>query len=297
MNASAQTIISNRTYHAGATSMARVYRCVLLGLCLAIVSLPAAPADYTEVYYKSGDLRIQAYLYKPEGPGPFAAVIYNHGSRFGQERRSVPTEYIGRLLTDAGYVAFVPERRGYGKSDGPTDTFEKSYVVPRLQAETDDVLAALDYLRTLPFVDTKRIGIMGWSFGGIVTMFATGRSQAFAVAIDQAGGAQTWQGNASVRAALKQAAEQSTTPTLFMVAENDVTTQSITTLADIFKRRDMPYRLVVYPPFIPERGDLSHGPGHKIFSVQGVNLWKSDVIEFLDRHFKPAPRVARPPSG
>jgi len=284
--------------HAGANSVARIYPCALLGLCFAAVSLTAAPADYTEVYYRSGDLRIQAYLYKPEGKGPFPAVIYNHGSRKSQERRSVPTEHIGTLLTGAGYVAFVPERRGYGKSDGPEDTFEKSHVVPRLQSETDDVLAALDYLRTLPYVDPERIGIMGWSFGGIVTMFATGRSRAFAVAIDQAGGAQTWQGNATVRAALKQAAEQSTTPTLFMVAENDVTTQSITTLADIFKRRDMPYRLAVYPPFTPARGDVSHGPGHRIFSAQGMNLWKSDVLEFLDRYLKPAPRPAQsPPPG
>jgi hypothetical protein len=30
----------------------------------------------------------------------------------------------------------------------------------RVEAETDDVFAALDYLRTLPFADTKRIGIM-----------------------------------------------------------------------------------------------------------------------------------------
>ena len=61
-------------------------------------------------------------------------------------------------------------------------------VGPRLEEETDDVLAALDYLRTLPLVDTNRIGIMGWSFGGIVTMFAVSRSTAFAVAVDQAGG-------------------------------------------------------------------------------------------------------------
>ena len=75
--------------------------------------------------------------------------------------------------------------------DGPvwrSEPDSQAQLVPWLEEETDDVLAALDYLRTLPLVDTNRIGIMGWPFGGIVTMFAVSRSTAFAVAVDQAGG-------------------------------------------------------------------------------------------------------------
>jgi len=52
---------------------------------------------YVEVLYPSGGLRIQAYLYRPAGDGPFPAVIYNHGSRSGRERQSAPFEHIGRL--------------------------------------------------------------------------------------------------------------------------------------------------------------------------------------------------------
>ena len=48
---------------------------------------------------------------------------------------------------------------------------ESPQFVGRLQAEGDDVLSALEFIRTLPFVDQRRLGIMGWSFGGIVTMF------------------------------------------------------------------------------------------------------------------------------
>src|SRR5262245_17649882 len=97
----------------------------LLGIFLWLASAAAygqSPADsaYTEVFYPSGKLRIQAYLYKPNGDGPFPVVIYNHGSRPTRERHSVPFEYIGRLLARAGYVVLVPERRGYGGSDGPT---------------------------------------------------------------------------------------------------------------------------------------------------------------------------------
>jgi dienelactone hydrolase len=208
-----------RRWSAAATVM-------LAGVALSVGS-QSAPS-YTEVFYPSGGLRIQAYLYKPAGDGPLAAVIYNHGSRSGRERQSASFEHIGRLLTGAGYVALVSERRGYGRSDGitwPEDVGKhRGRTVARLDEETDDVLAAVDFVRTQAFVDAKRLGVMGWSFGGIVTMFAVSRSTAFAVAVDQAGGALTWNGNPDVRAALTAAAQKSTTPTLLQVAENDRTT-------------------------------------------------------------------------
>jgi len=46
---------------------------------------PQAQA-YETVLYSSGKLKIEAYVYKPEGAGPFPVVIYNHGSRAGHER-------------------------------------------------------------------------------------------------------------------------------------------------------------------------------------------------------------------
>jgi dipeptidyl aminopeptidase/acylaminoacyl peptidase len=184
-------------------------------------SQPAADSSkYQDVFYASGNLRIQAYLYKPEGDGPFPAVIYNHGTRDGRERASFPFPHVGKMLTRAGYAVLVPERRGYGKSDGGIWWQEvgsdQSRVIPRLQAETDDVLAGIDYLRTLPYVDAKRLAVMGWSFGALVA-----------------------------------AAEKSATPTLFMVAKNDRTTLSVTTLAEIFRKRNVAHKLAIYDPFTP----------------------------------------------
>jgi dienelactone hydrolase len=272
----------------------RIVIAVIL-LCAAALAQAQTPtredAGYTEVFYPSGGLRIQAYLYKPEGKngsaGPFAAVIYNHGTRDGRERESVPFAYVGTALARAGYVVLVTERRGYGKSDGrewwrdaPSGQAD---VVMRLQAETDDALAAVDYLRTLPYVDAKRLGVMGWSFGGIVTMLATSRSSAFAVAVDQAGGALSWDHNTYLRAALVEAAQKTSTPTLLLVAQNDATTASITTLAQILDKRGIAQRTVIYPPFTPVRGRFA-APGHAVFSSQGVAVWEKDVVEFLGRY-------------
>ena len=122
------------------------------------------------------------------------------------------------------------------------------------------------------------IAVMGWSFGGVVSMLAAARSTAFLAVVDQAGGALTWDGNSHMRSALIMAAEKSTTPTLFMVARNDRTTASVTTLADIFKKRLVPHKLVIYEPFVPSQvGRVA--PGHVLFSSQASTA-------------PPAPRLA-----
>jgi dienelactone hydrolase len=279
-----------------ALSMMRVSTTLLLGVCLCLVVAAAqsqSPADsaYTEVFYPSGSLRIHAFLYKPKGEGPFPVVIYNHGARSGRPRRPEPNEFIGNLLTRAGYAVLIPERRGNGDSDGPTlaeaignDLGQR--FVARVEAETEDVFAAVDYLRTLPFADTKRIGLMGHSLGGIVTMFAIGRSTTFAVAINQAGAAGAWNISAEMRSALIAAAEKAKTPALLMVAQNDRTTDSITTLAEIYKKRGVPHRMVIYEPFTPQSTAraATEAPGHDVFRAHGVHVWEKDVLEFLARY-------------
>jgi len=296
-----------------AMNMIRISTTFLLGVCLCLVAAAAhsqSPADsaYTEVFYPSGSLRIHAYLYKPNGDGPFPVVIYNHGARTGRPRRPEPNEYIGRLLTRAGYAVLVPERRGYGGSDGPTlsedvgNDLGQRFVV-RVEAETDDVFAAVDYLRTLPFADTKRIGIMGYSLGGIVTMFAVSRSTTFAVAINQAGATGAWNISEPLRSALIAAAEKATTPALLLAAQNDHTTDSITTLGEIFNKRGVPHRMVVYEPFTPQHAAgtgtvgirFNPAPGHLLFEAQGIHVWERDVLEFLARYLGAASTGA--PSG
>jgi len=275
------------------STMTRIWAQLLIAICFSIASVVAdaeveTQSMYSEVFYPSGNLRIQAYLYKPEGDGQFPVVIYNHGSRDGRESMSVPFQYIGTMLTRAGYAVLVPERRGYGKSDGPMWRQDvgndQSRLITRLQAETDDVLAAIDYLRTVPFADTHRLGIMGWSFGGIVTMLAASRSTAFVVAVDQAGGALTWDASPFLRRALVEAAEKSMTPTLFMVAKNDRTVSSITTPAEIFTTRAVPLRMIIYEPFTPAQGTRVAAPGHALFSEQGASVWANDLLQFLGRY-------------
>jgi dipeptidyl aminopeptidase/acylaminoacyl peptidase len=69
-----------------------------------------AQQPYTEISYQSGGLRIQGYFYQPVGSGPFPTLIYNHGSRAGFERWSIPWVQLAGLYVSAGYAVLVPER-------------------------------------------------------------------------------------------------------------------------------------------------------------------------------------------
>jgi len=239
--------------------------------------------DYETVFYKSGKLNIEAYLYRPDGAGPFPLVIYNHGTR-QQDTAEVPFRFVGDRLRYAGYAVLVPERRGYGKSDGTSA--HGANVVSQLEEEADDVLASLDYIRTLAFVDPRRIGIMGWSFGGIVTLFAAAKSDAFRCAIDQAGGALSWTRSADLRRAIPAAAAKIKVPVYFMDSENDATTDAVKASADAMIASGVPHQLKIYPAFTPAQNPSHEAPGHLIFAAGGIDIWASDAIAFLDAHLK-----------
>jgi dienelactone hydrolase len=269
-------------------------RLVAMAVGLLYVATARAQADgglsqYETVFYPSGKLKMEAYLYKPDGTGPFPVVIYNHGSRMQSEKEERPFAYVGLMLRATGYLAVVPERRGYGKSDGLT--FGEAVgenrgprFVARVQEETDDVLAAVEFVKTLPFADSARIGVMGWSFGGIISVFAASRSSAFRVVVDQAGAALTWDHSPEMQKALKAAAGKIRVPVLGMVAQNDRTTESVKEVVREAEAHGVATKLVVYPAFTPHENAGPVAPGHMIFGKEGWRIWEPDVKEFLAKY-------------
>src|SRR6185437_5634626 len=101
-----------------------------------------------------------------------------------------------------GIASFLPHRRGYGASEGTawrddvsaeygTDDYDRQ-LAARLDAESDDVLAALAVVSKLPEIDARHIGVMGSSFGGTTTLLAASKTDRFTCAIDFAGAAMNW---------------------------------------------------------------------------------------------------------
>ena len=72
-------------------------------------------------------------------------------------------------LTDRGFVVFQLDNRG---SAGRGPAFEAPIHKRMGEVELSDQLAGLDYLKTLPFVDTDRAGIYGHSYGGFMAALA-----------------------------------------------------------------------------------------------------------------------------
>lgn len=260
---------------------------LLLTADTALAQTDTKQPSYETASYPSGKLKIEAYVFKPEGAGPFPVVIYNHGSRAGHEREERPFAYVGEMLAGSGYVVVVPERRGYGKSDGATfsETVGEDRgprFVARVQEETDDMLAAVEFVKALPYADAKRMGVMGWSFGGIVSVFGASRSTAFRAVVDQAGAALTWDHSPAMQVALKDAARKIRIPLLGMVAKNDRTTESVKAVVHEAEAHGSPTKLIVYPPFTPQVA-AGVAPGHVIFGKEGWRIWEADVREFLTK--------------
>ena len=157
----------------------------------------AADAPYVtqQVSFASGELKIRALLGRPAGAGPFPAYISNHGSMTVQDAARGPWTSIvpgstGDALARQGYVVLVVARRGHRGSEGTTTTYSTnltsraygkraSDVMRGAEAEADDVIAALDYLQGLPFVDRDRIAVGGVSLGGLVSVMAAARDRRF----------------------------------------------------------------------------------------------------------------------
>ena len=131
--------------------------------------------DFQKITYRSsiGDLDIPAYLFQPlnkRGPKGHPALVWVHGGVHGNW--SITMWPFVREAVERGYVVICPEYRG------STGYGEKHYMeIDYGGYEIDDVMTAADYLKTLPHVDSERLGIMGWSHGGYITLFSVFREQ------------------------------------------------------------------------------------------------------------------------
>jgi dipeptidyl aminopeptidase/acylaminoacyl peptidase len=165
-----------------------------------MIAAEALPKDFPSdklvepeiVTFRSDDgLEIHGQLFVPNGrtkPGP--ALIFAHG---GPPRQMMPGFHymyyyhnsyaMNQYLANLGYVVLsVNYRLGamYGRAfrEPPNSSW-------RGAAEYKDILAGAHYLQALPYVDKKRIGIWGGSYGGFLTAMALARnSDIFAAGVD-----------------------------------------------------------------------------------------------------------------
>jgi dienelactone hydrolase len=108
---------------------------------------------------------------KPAGSGPFPAVVILHDcSGLGPLSSGSPRRWARELLAH-GYVVAIPDSfgsRGFPNGVCVDPSPSRNDVAPLRRVA--DAYDALDHLRTLAYVDGKRIGVMGGSHGGSSTL-------------------------------------------------------------------------------------------------------------------------------
>ena len=128
---------------------------------------------FRKITYRSriGDMDIPAYLFEPlepRGAGGHAAMVWVHGGVHGNW--GINMFPFVKEAVERGYVIICPEYRGstgYGE--------QHHNAIDYGGYEIDDVMSAMDFLKTLRHVDQQRLGIMGWSHGGYISLFSVFR--------------------------------------------------------------------------------------------------------------------------
>jgi len=262
------------------------------GLLLGALLLLSPFLSADTVTFKSGTLTLHGVLYKPEGRGPFPAVVYNHGSAPGMLSQEA-FDALAPAFTARGWVFFGPYRRGQGSSAsaGPFIgdqiaasakqggiTAGSATMVHVLETDhLDDQLAALAWLRTQPFVQPRRIAVAGNSFGGVEAVLGAER-EPYCAAVDSAGGAQSWKQSPELQTVMTRAVRNARAPIFFFQAANDYDLAPTSTLSAAMKDAGRPFEQKIYPPY-----GTTPQSGHA-FGYQGASIWADDVFRFLDRY-------------
>ncbi len=134
-------------------------------------------ADYEAVSFLSEDgITLKGWFVKPAHPHtPLPAIIICHGVG---ANKSDFTE-LAVLLSRRGYFVLLFDFRAHGESNGSRTSLGYH--------EQKDIVAALGFLKARSEINTKRIGIYGFSMGGSTAILSAAKTGAFsAIVVDSA---------------------------------------------------------------------------------------------------------------
>jgi dipeptidyl aminopeptidase/acylaminoacyl peptidase len=266
------------------------------------------PEDLVEsqvVRFKSSDgLTIPSILYKPHQASPehkVPALVWVHGGPGGQTRKGYSA--FLQYLVNHGYAVLGINNRG---SSGYGRTFFTADDRRHGREPLQDCIDGKTYLAGLPYVDRDRVGIIGASYGGYMTLAALAfRPEEFAVGVDIFGVSNWlrtlesmppwWEAQRRAlyeeigdpvrdRAMLRAIspvfhADQIRRPLMVIQGKNDprvIKPESDDIVAAV-KKNGVPVEYVVFD-------DEGHGFTKKRNQIEGYRA----VLNFLDRHLKGA---------
>ena len=275
---------------------------LVLTSTLATTAKGQASGGPETVVVHNGSVTLHALLWRPQGRGPFPAILFHHGSGRTREEleRLGPYEgqadTLGPVFARHGYLFLFLFRRGVGLStDQGTNAIDlmnaelaahgeaaRNILQLRLleNREMSDAVAGLAFLRALPAVDPARVALVGHSLGGSLTLLMAERERNLRAVVIFSGAGYSWDRSSELRARLLTAVEHIRAPVFFIHAANDYSVAPGKALDARLQQLGKPHRLKIYPPIGSTPDD-----GHN-FPLIGVRIWEPDVFAFLDEHMR-----------
>jgi dienelactone hydrolase len=206
----------------------------------------ASPAE-EEVTFQSNGYTLAGCIVRPDGPGPFPAVIYNHGSE-RNPRRCGPPE-LERAYVEHGYAFFAFQRHGHGQSPGDyivdlekqagSGAARGQRSVALHEAYNRDVVGAVEWLMRRPEIDRRRVAMTGVSYGGIQTLLTAEKGLGIRAFMPFAPGAMSW-ANQALDQRLAQAVRNAKAPLFLAQAQNDFSLGPSQVLGPIIRAKGAP---------------------------------------------------------
>ena len=208
-------------------------------------------------------------MIKPDNFDPskkYPLIIRMHGGPVSQY--GLYFSYDWQLFAASDYVVMAINPRG---SSGRGLDFQKVIFADWGNIDADDISELADYAISLGYIDENKLGLGGWSYGGMLTNYVIAKDQRFKAATSGAGIANILSGFGDDQYIREYIAEMGTpwdntetwlrvshpflnankivTPTLFLVGEKDYNVPLIGSeqMYQALKHLNIPTELVVYP--------------------------------------------------
>ena len=136
--------------------------------------------DYAKLKYMSDGFKVVCFVLKPKNVAGkrLPVIIYNRGGHHDVAANDLMKLLGFRKLVSEGYVLVASQYRGGPESEGNDEIGG---------ADVNDVLNLIPLIESLPYADPSRIGMFGWSRGGMMSYIALTKTDRMSAAIIGAG--------------------------------------------------------------------------------------------------------------
>ena len=263
-------------------------------------------ATAASIKWKNEGYSVQGWLLLPKNAnegGKLALLTDVHGGPGAAAEPRFAGTGLGNSLLEAGYAIFLPNPRG---SFGQGETFAQANVRDLGHGDLRDILAGITAVEKQAPIDEQRLGLMGWSYGGFMTMWGVTQTHRFHAAVAGAGisdwesyygenGIDAWMipyFGASVyddpaiyaKSSALTYIKNVRTPTLEVVGERDIECPAPQTeeFWHALNALGVPTEGVIYP-----------GEGHGMHDPKHVADFERRVVAWFDKYLKASSPVVR----